>query len=482
MLRIFLSYSRHDGGDLARGLRLMLENAGYKVWQDINAIPLGEEWSKELNTNLRWTDVLLLLLTPEALKSEYIGFEWRTAKYAGKRIVPVLSGVSAEEVPAELATVQACDLTGDAAMAGAGLLQKSLGGILSKVMAEVEGEARTLEAEPAYAPLRAALEKLQAMASARCYEPEVFRAALSLLAQVRAEAATERELPVLLEKVVNGGYVKPGSEIEPVFNRNRNDLQAIFSVLLKTVRQGRVFPVPVVLLAMNAAEAEALETEEAFKDCPKKLRQDFRRLRGLLKKNGADDWPRRYRAAPEDWQPFSSAEGAENISALVTRTLNEAAGPRAAEEHQIIPAFKDVRTLTAEENRGALRELRREGCVVIVDLVSIHHPAIQRHFQRSALDYYPQTSVVTIAPFNSAFDVLREMTVVLQMKVSEMEFTRRLFDRDERAVDYGACAQIFNEESLLVWLLARVQKMYATRLKSEGSVREESYNFTEGPR
>ncbi len=466
MLRIFLSYAHEDGRDEAKALERLLDELGYRVWLDIKGIPLGEEWRAHLSAGLRETDVVLVLLTPEALKSDYVSFEWRTALDKEKLVIPVF--VSTREVPNELGRIQGCDLMVEPPMAGVGRLVTRLSELVTECLNEVREEAERMAEEQAYAPLRPALEKLGFWASARSYAPEIFRAALWLVRRMKEEARDEHDIAELMERLIRGEYaVKDDWEISGVFRRNKDIFQGIFSNLLRELRKGKSFAVPVVLLVMNDAEAASLESEEAFQGCPRRLRQDFKRLRTLLRRNGLDDWRQRYRETPEAWQPFSSAEGAESISQLITRSLNNVGG----DSQQFIPSFKDVRTLTADENRQLLRDLRHEGCVVVVDLISIHHPAIQRHFQRSALDYYQQTSVVTVAPFSSAFDVLREMTVVLQMKVSEMEFAMRRLDVDARSVDYGACEQIHEEGVLLVWLLDRVKKMYLSRASAETGIR-----------
>jgi TIR domain len=473
MLKIFLSYAHADGTDAARRLRELLEASRYEVWRDAEDLRLGAAWRDRLNGELKKVDVILVLLTPESVKPEsYVTLEWNVARVLGKEVVAV--HVADCDIPDGLKESHICDMRGEKFADGSGRLLTHLGELVEEMLGKLQEEFARLEKDAGYAELRPALEKLKNWASARsarpadttrraAFRPELLRTALWLVKRIREDMREGETVASLMDKVISGEYVQPDWEVDEVFQKYRENIQGMFSSLNEEVRKGpAAAPVSVVLLTMNAAEAEALRSEKAFRGHPKKLLQDFRRLRKLLEARGAADWAGRYRDTPEAWQPFSSAEGGENISQLVTRSLNDVEG---YEPGTFVPSFKDVRTLTSG-NRRLLRLLRLEGCVVIMDLVSMHHPEIQHHFQRSALDYYPLTSVVTVAPFLSAFDVMQEMTVVLQLRVSEMEFTMRRSDRGHDA-DTNACRQIHEEGVLVAWLSQRVGGLYSSRLSSK---------------
>jgi hypothetical protein len=144
-----------------------------------------------------------------------------------------------------------------------------------------------------------------------------------------------------------------------------------------------------------------------------------------------------------------------------------------------VPEFIDIRTINDEGSRHLLRKLRRDGCVIIMDSISMRHPTIYRGFHQSALDAYPSTSVVSIAPIHSAFEVLREMTLVIQIRASDMEFTKRRYDDDE---DYGICEELCDEQRFKRWFMDRVKKLSGSKAATQTGIRPYMFNELENTR
>lgn len=71
--KIFISHS-HADSDIARAVADALEKEHLTVFSDA-AIPAGANWSEEVERQLEASDVFLLLLSPEALASEWLLFE-----------------------------------------------------------------------------------------------------------------------------------------------------------------------------------------------------------------------------------------------------------------------------------------------------------------------------------------------------------------------------------------------------------------------
>ncbi len=109
MLKIFLSYTRKDGADAAARLRAELERAGFTVWRDIEQMRGGRAWQEQLRAALREVDVVLVLLTPGAVKSKYVTWEWDNGLTLQKRVVPLL--MLPCKVPPELARLHYHDLS-----------------------------------------------------------------------------------------------------------------------------------------------------------------------------------------------------------------------------------------------------------------------------------------------------------------------------------------------------------------------------------
>jgi TIR domain len=69
--RLFLSYARADGKELAARLHHDLEALGYAVWQDIEpgAIPAGSAWQLRIEEALHQSQALIAVMTPFAVRS-----------------------------------------------------------------------------------------------------------------------------------------------------------------------------------------------------------------------------------------------------------------------------------------------------------------------------------------------------------------------------------------------------------------------------
>lgn len=100
MKQIFLSYARADGKDSAAKLRRELEQSGFKIWQDTTDMRGGQAWKDQLRQAIKSVDVVLVLLTPGAVASKYVNWEWETAITVEKQVIPLL--ILPCEVPKEL--------------------------------------------------------------------------------------------------------------------------------------------------------------------------------------------------------------------------------------------------------------------------------------------------------------------------------------------------------------------------------------------
>ena len=103
---VFISYARSDT-ESARELVRSLDAAGVRSWLDVAEIQPGERWASRIQDELREARVLVLLLTPDSLKSQWTFFEVGAAVADGKTIIPVLSkDVEPKDVPPILRNFQ----------------------------------------------------------------------------------------------------------------------------------------------------------------------------------------------------------------------------------------------------------------------------------------------------------------------------------------------------------------------------------------
>ena len=86
---IFISHD-HDDGDFAELLKLKLEKENLSVWLDNESLKIGQDWRDEIDTGIETSLAMIVIMTPEARKSEYVTYEWAFAWGKGKKIFPIM--------------------------------------------------------------------------------------------------------------------------------------------------------------------------------------------------------------------------------------------------------------------------------------------------------------------------------------------------------------------------------------------------------
>jgi type III secretory pathway component EscV len=119
-LKVFLSHSSPDKA-LARRLARDLQSAHVEVWLDQWQIGVGESFEQRIAQGLDDTDFVIVLLTRQAVASEWVNREWRkmVEREAGTRRIAVLP-VRAErcELPDFLAQRSHADIAGGSYVPG----------------------------------------------------------------------------------------------------------------------------------------------------------------------------------------------------------------------------------------------------------------------------------------------------------------------------------------------------------------------------
>lgn len=87
--KVFISYSSKDQ-EFVDTLSSSLKKSGYYPWKNTESIPKGEDWHAEMINGLAGTDILILILSPEALESKYVKEEWSSFLNENKKVLPVL--------------------------------------------------------------------------------------------------------------------------------------------------------------------------------------------------------------------------------------------------------------------------------------------------------------------------------------------------------------------------------------------------------
>ncbi len=87
---VFISFANADGRPLAQDLRDCLEAAGIRCWLEPEDMQGGEPWKQQILDALDKVRFMLLVLTKGALGSEWVPWEWKSARSRRVRIVPVM--------------------------------------------------------------------------------------------------------------------------------------------------------------------------------------------------------------------------------------------------------------------------------------------------------------------------------------------------------------------------------------------------------
>ncbi|WP_405569361.1 TIR domain-containing protein [Streptomyces sp. NBC_01167] len=118
---VFLSYSAQDALE-ARKLEQDLALSGIDVWSD-RQLRAGDRWEQVITEALGSAEVILVLVTPSSLRSQWVTREWQTALISSKRVIPVLAGgVKITDLPQDLAKHQVTFLGEDNQTAIQGLV------------------------------------------------------------------------------------------------------------------------------------------------------------------------------------------------------------------------------------------------------------------------------------------------------------------------------------------------------------------------
>jgi len=89
--RVFISYCRSDGTTFATKLRRRMEKQHPEIilWQDVISERGGRDWWLQITEALDNVGYMVLVLTPDALKSATVRKEWRYARQQGVCVHPV---------------------------------------------------------------------------------------------------------------------------------------------------------------------------------------------------------------------------------------------------------------------------------------------------------------------------------------------------------------------------------------------------------
>ena len=99
--RIFISYARKDGAELAQRLRKDLASHGFEPWLDTHEIAGGDSWTDDIEAGIDGSDAVLALLTPGSYASRICRAEQLRALRKKRLVIPLLAK-SDSDIPLHL--------------------------------------------------------------------------------------------------------------------------------------------------------------------------------------------------------------------------------------------------------------------------------------------------------------------------------------------------------------------------------------------
>lgn len=198
---------------------------------------------------------------------------------------------------------------------------------------------------------------------------------------------------------------------------------------------GHITPVniPFVILAMTRAEATHLVTEGVFSDpeIPSAACTRLRQFEVALEKQGITDLPSHYGNHREDWRPYPCSQQA--ISDVIQNTIAHINQWRHS-ARPLSPIYPQFFSIDFFADDGATRRqtwhrLGQSGCVLIIDAVSLFHPALHQTLLHSGASSNDRVAIFVLSPVNSnALEVnqLIEQEIGSHLEVAFVRFDEHL--------------------------------------------------------
>jgi hypothetical protein len=102
-MQVFISHDFKDS-KLAQRVADVLKDNGFDVWDESQILP-GDNWAKTIGNELENSDAMVVLLTPNSVKSpnilNEIGYALGNKEYKG-RLIPVIAADSEHPQPFEV--------------------------------------------------------------------------------------------------------------------------------------------------------------------------------------------------------------------------------------------------------------------------------------------------------------------------------------------------------------------------------------------
>ena len=109
MAYVFVSYAHHDADFVLKELKPELHRQGINIWIDDDGLNAGMNWREGIDQAIRTASVALVVVTPSAMQSHFVTYEWACAWGADIPLIPVL--LEESEMHPRLETIQYIDFS-----------------------------------------------------------------------------------------------------------------------------------------------------------------------------------------------------------------------------------------------------------------------------------------------------------------------------------------------------------------------------------
>jgi hypothetical protein len=116
LARIFINHSSHNNDWAIRVRDWLMENGWDDIFLDLDpvrGIAAGERWKMALQKAAHRCEVVLALVSPQWLASQWCKTETDAARLMGKRVIVALIGAEKAQIPLDLTDEQWVDLAND---------------------------------------------------------------------------------------------------------------------------------------------------------------------------------------------------------------------------------------------------------------------------------------------------------------------------------------------------------------------------------
>lgn len=88
MSQVFISYNKKQSA-LAKKFKTRVKKAGFTVWMDTE-LRAGKDWRETIDKEIRRSIAVLVILTPEAIRSQYVTYECAFAYGVGVTVIQAI--------------------------------------------------------------------------------------------------------------------------------------------------------------------------------------------------------------------------------------------------------------------------------------------------------------------------------------------------------------------------------------------------------